>query len=81
MFFYIFCFIAFHMIMVNMFYGKPSRRKYKTLNLKRSVLIIMLVAEIVIFTNLLTMDYMANTIMPDEFSSQGARSVYNGYQH
>lgn len=81
MFFYIFCFIAFHMIMINMFYGKPSRRRHRTLNLKRSVLIIMVVAEIVVFTNLLTLDYMAQSVMPAEFATHTQPRVFSGYQH
>lgn len=81
MFFYILCFIAFHMIMINMFYGKPSRRKLRTLNLKRSILIMMVVVEIVVFTNLLTLDFMAESVMPEEFATHHQPRVYSGYQH
>lgn len=81
MFFYIFCFIAFHMIMVNLFYGKPTRRKHKSLNMKRSLLIVMVVAEIVLFTNLLTLDYFADTLHPPQNGQYSHSSVHDGYGH
>ncbi|MEM6781294.1 MAG: hypothetical protein AAF569_05475 [Pseudomonadota bacterium] len=76
MFFYIFCFIAFHMIIINMFYGKPSRRSSSRMTFKRSILIMMVVAEIVIFSNLLTLDYFSANVMPPEFSKQHVHSHY-----
>lgn len=63
LFFYIFCFISLHMIIVHLFYsGKPSRRRHKPLNFQRSVLIAFIVLEIVFFSNLLTVEHFSKTL-------------------
>ena len=60
LFFYGFCMIALHMIIVNMFYGGRGRRRHASLNVKRSLILMLVIAEIVIFTNLLTIEHFEN---------------------
>ena len=63
--FYVFCLIILHMILIHLFYdGGPGRRRYMSLNLKRSMLILFVVAEIFLFSNLLTFEHFTDRVQP-----------------
>jgi hypothetical protein len=72
--FYVLCLIVLHMVIVHLFYGPPSRRKIRSLNFKRSFLIFVLVTEIVLFSNLLTVEHFSQTMDNNE-------ALRNAHQH
>lgn len=77
MVFYVAIFIAFHVIMVHLFYKRSSRGAYRRLTVKRSLLIGMTVAEIVIFTNLLTYDHFAHALEPPHYANHVHAAMYS----